>query len=270
MKTVRILLVGDVVGNLGCSVFQKHIDILKKKFSIDGIIVNGENSSPKGRGITPKIVNFFKHNGADVITSGNHIWANKEIYSYIDQNEDLLRPANFPSDSPGTGVTTFLTKGGTEIGVINLQGRVFMQQLIDDPFKAADTILTYLKNRTKVIFVDFHAETTAEKIALGYYLDGRVSCVVGTHTHVQTADERLLPKGTAFITDLGMCGSLDSMIGMKKDIILYQLKTQMPAKFEVENSPPAIMSGVWVEVDVDSGKALKIERFKIIDDEIQV
>jgi 2',3'-cyclic-nucleotide 2'-phosphodiesterase len=269
MKTVRVLLIGDVVGNLGCAVFQKHIDALKKKFNIDGVIVNGENSSPRGRGITPKIVSFFKHNGANVITSGNHIWANKDIYSYIDQNDDLLRPANFPTDAPGPGFTTF-NSGGVEIGVINLQGRVFMSQLVDDPFKIADTILTYLKQKTKVIFVDFHAETTAEKIGIGYYLDGKVSCVVGTHTHVQTADERILPKGTAFISDLGMCGSLNSMIGMKKDSILYNMKTQMPTKFEVENDPPAVMSGVWVEVDTYSGKALKIERFRIVDEDINV
>ncbi|OGB84606.1 metallophosphoesterase [candidate division TM6 bacterium RIFCSPHIGHO2_12_FULL_32_22] len=266
---MRILLIGDVVGNLGCAVFQKHIDSLRKQFKIDGVIVNGENSSPRGRGITSKIVNFFKHNGANVITSGNHIWADKEIYSYIDQHDDLLRPANFPADVPGPGFTTF-NCAGIEVGVINLQGRIFMQQQLDDPLRIADTILTYLKQKTKVILVDFHAETTAEKIGIAHYLDGRVSCVVGTHTHVQTADERILPKGTAFITDLGMCGSYNSMIGMKKDIILYNMKTQMPAKYEVDNEPPAIMSGVWVEVDTYSGKALQIERFRIIDEEIKV
>lgn len=269
METIRILLVGDVVGPLGCAIFQKHIDSLRKKFNIDGVIVNGENSSPRGRGITSKIVNFFKHNGADVITSGNHIWADKEIYAYIDQNEDLLRPANFPSDAPGTGVTVFNCKGVT-VGVMNLQGRVFMSQFVDDPFRSADTNLTFLRNKTKVILVDFHAETTAEKIGIAHYLDGRVSCVVGTHTHVQTADERILPKGTAFITDLGMCGSLNSMIGMKKESILYNMKTQMPTKFEVDNEPPALMSGVWVEIDVNSGKALKIERFRVVDENISI
>lgn len=268
-STLKALLIGDVVGNIGCSMYQKHIDKIKEKFGADVIVVNGENSSPRGRGISPKIVSFFKHNSADVITSGNHIWADKEIYAYIQQNKDLLRPANFPPGVPGSG-TAIVEAKGKRVGVVNLQGRVFMSQHVDDPFRSADTIIAYLKPQTDIILVDFHAETTAEKIGLGYYLDGRVSCVVGTHTHVQTADERILPKGTAFISDLGMTGSLDSMIGMKKEIILQNMKTQMPAKFEVENKGPGIMCGVCVEVDMSTGKAIKIERFRVIDKEIKV
>ncbi len=266
---MRILLIGDVVGCPGCAMFQKHIKHITEKYDIDGVIVNGENSAPDGRGITSKIAYFFKHNGANVITTGNHIWAKKEVYQYLNENKDLLRPANFPSECPGTGVTTF-NIGKYVVGVINLQARIFMREQVACPFKTADTLLTYLKTKTNIIFVDFHGETTAEKIGLAYYLDGRVTGVVGTHTHVQTADQRILPKGTAFITDLGMTGPLDSMIGMKKEPIIQNLITQMPVKFEVETTGPMILSGVYVELDVTLGKALNIERIYIIDHDIKL
>jgi metallophosphoesterase (TIGR00282 family) len=268
MSRLRVLLIGDVVGVSGRMMFQKHIAHLKKTHNIDAIIVNGENSS-HGRGITSRIARFFKHCGADVITTGNHVWANKEIYNYINDHHDLLRPANFPSGVPGVGVTTFQCKD-TTIGVINIQGRVFMKELIDDPFRTADSILTYLKDKTNVIFVDFHAETTSETMAIGHYLDGRVSGVVGTHTHVQTADERILPGGTAFITDLGMVGALNGMLGMKKDAIIENFLTQMPVKFTVDTQAPFVMSGVWIEVDSVSGIATKIERVRVIDHELKV
>ncbi len=267
-KGLRILFVGDVVGPLGCAVFQKHVNAIKVEYQIDGIVVNGENSSSDGKGITARIVQFFKHNGADVITSGNHIWAKKDIYNYLIHNKDLLRPANFPSLCPGVGVTTF-TAAGHMVGIINLQGRVFMHQHVDCPFKTAESILTYLAHKTNIIFVDFHAETTSEKMAMGHFLDGRVSGVVGTHTHVQTADERILPHGTAFITDLGMCGALHSMIGMKIEPIVNNFITQMPHKFVVETQAPALLSGVIIEVDSSSGKAISIQRIKIIDDTVQ-
>jgi len=269
MDTLRILFIGDVVGPLGRAVFQRHIARLKEQYKIDAVVVNGENSSSKGRGITSRIVKFFKHLGVDVVTSGNHIWAEKEIYSYLAQNTDLLRPANFPSSTPGVGVTTF-SCNGIQIGIINLQGRIFMREQVDCPFRTVDSILTYLKHKTRLIFVDIHAETTAEKMGLAYYLDGKVSGIVGTHTHVQTADERILPQGTAYITDLGMCGSLNSMIGMKKEIIIQHMITQMPARFEVDNEPPALLSGVWIEVDTATGKAVAIERIRLIDDTIQI
>lgn len=262
-------MIGDVMGAPGRIMFQKHIDQLRAKHSIDAVIVNGENSDARGRGITPRIVKFFKHNGANVITSGNHIWANKEIYSYLAENNDLLRPANYPSAAPGVGVTMFNCKEHV-VAVINLIGRVFMKDLVDCPFRTAESILTYLKGKTNIIFVDMHAETSAEKIAMGFFLDGRVSGVVGTHTHVQTADERILPKGTGFITDLGMTGPYNSMIGMKKEPIIQQFITQMPTRFVVEESAPVIMTGVWIEVDTATGKALAIERVKIIDEEIHL
>lgn len=266
-KGIRILFIGDVVGSLGRAMFQKHIDALRTQHQIDGVVVNGENSCD-GRGITSRIMRFFKHNGADVVTSGNHIWAKKEIYGYLTENKDLLRPANFPSACPGVGVTTF-TAGGHTVAIINLQGRVFMHQHIDCPFRAAESLLTYLRNKTKLIFVDFHAETTSEKIGMGIFLDGKVSGVVGTHTHVQTADERILPQGTAFITDLGMAGSLNSMIGMTSDPIIATFVTAMPHKFVVATDPPALLTGAWIEADPETGKALAIERVSITDDTIQ-
>jgi 2',3'-cyclic-nucleotide 2'-phosphodiesterase len=266
---IKILIVGDVVGQLGCAIFQKHVPKLKRELNIDAVIVNGENSAAQGRGITPGLVNFFKHNGANVITSGNHIWARKEILLYLDDHNDVLRPANFPSVCPGVGVTTFMV-GGNTIAVINIQGRIFMHQHVDCPFKTVDSILTYLKNKTKIIIVDFHAEATSEKVGMGYYLDGKVSCVFGTHTHVQTADERILQHGTAFITDVGMCGALNSMIGMKKELILQSLISQMPVKFEVDINPPALLSGIIVQINADTGKAFSIERVRIIDESIFV
>lgn len=266
MQRLKVLLIGDVVGTSGRAMFQKHVPTLKRQRNIDAVIVNGENSC-QGRGITSKIVRFFRHNGADVVTSGNHIWHNREIYTYIASHQDLLRPANFPSGVPGVGVTTFECNGIT-IGVINVQGRIFMREQVDCPFRAVDSILTYLNSRTHIVFVDLHAETTSEKMAMGHYLDGRVSGVVGTHTHVQTADERILPGGTAFITDLGMCGALNGMLGQKKEPIIEHFLTQMPTRFTVDTEPPFVMTGVLIEVDASTGKALGIERIKIVDTEL--
>jgi metallophosphoesterase (TIGR00282 family) len=268
MSTLRVLLIGDVVGAAGRAVFQKHIDKVKRTHNIDAVILNGENSA-HGKGITVKNVRFFQHNGVDVITTGNHIWRHKEIYAYLNEHNDLLRPANFPSASPGVGVTTFMV-GQYRIGVINLQGRVFMRELIDCPFRTADSILTYLKDKTNIIFVDFHAEATSEKMALSFYLDGRVSGVVGTHTHVQTADERILPGGTAHITDLGMTGSFNSMLGMQKEGIINTFLTTMPSRFAPDSSTPIVMCGVWIEVDTETGKAVKIQRIMIVDNDLRV
>lgn len=269
-NTVKILILGDVVGQLGRAMVQKHLNPLRQKHAIDGVIINGENSTGDGRGITTRNVHFFKHVGADIITSGNHIWGKREVYQYIAEHKDLLRPANFPSGCPGSGVTTFTTDAGHVIGVLNIQGRVFMAQHIDCPFRSADSALTFLRTKTKLIFVDFHAETTSEKNGMGIYLDGRVTAVVGTHTHVQTADERILPKGSAYITDLGMAGARNSMIGMKPEPILANMLTAMPHKFEVDNNGPAILCGVVIEADVTTGKAISIERIQIVDNDIKV
>jgi metallophosphoesterase (TIGR00282 family) len=268
MKTIRALLIGDVVGASGRAMVQKHLAKIRQMYAIDTIILNGENTA-HGKGITPKNVLFFKQNGVDVVTTGNHIWKHKEIYSYLNENKDLLRPANFPSAAPGCGITTYMV-GEHRIGVINLQGRVFMRELIDCPFRTADSLLLYLKDKTNIIFVDFHAEATSEKMALSFYLDGRVSAVVGTHTHVQTADERILPGGTAHITDLGMTGSFNSMLGMKKEGIIENFLTTLPTKFLPDNTLPLVICGVWVEVDVITGKAVKIQRVMVTDNDIHV
>lgn len=268
MKTIRVLMIGDVVGAAGCAMIQKHLDRIKQRYSINAVIVNGENCS-RGRGITQKNVRFFRHNGVDVVTSGNHIWRHKEIYGYLKENSDLLRPANFPAAAPGVGVTTFLVDQ-YRVGVINLQGRVFMRELVDCPFRTADSIITYLADKTNIILVDFHAEATAEKMALAFFLDGRVSGVVGTHTHVQTADERILPGGTGYITDLGMVGAFNSMLGMKKDGIVDTFLTTLPTKFMPDLEPPIVLSGVWMEIDTLTGKTVKIERVMLIDDELHV
>lgn len=269
MSKLRVLLVGDVVGATGCAMFQKHIQKIRQQHRIDAVIVNGENSDTKGRGISSRVVQFFKDNGVDVVTSGNHIWQNKEIYDYLAKHTDLLRPANYPSGAPGVGVTTFQCKGFV-IGVVNLQGRVFMREHVNCPFREIESILTYLRSKTNMIFVDFHAEASSEKQGLAYFIDGKVSGIVGTHTHVQTADERILPGGTAYITDLGYAGSLNSMLGMKKDPIIKHFITQLPVKFSVETTRPVVMHGVWIEVDTTTGKATHIERIRIEDADIVV
>lgn len=269
MNEIRIACIGDVVGITGRAMFRKHSARLRNIERLDALIVNGENSSQQGRGITPSIVKFFKEYGADVITSGNHIWYKKEIYAYLQTHQDLLRPANFPSGAPGVGVTTFLCKNHT-IGVINVQGRTFMREHLDDPFRTVESLLTYLKHKTAIIFVDMHAETTSEKMAMGHFLDGKVSAVFGTHTHVQTADERILPGGTAFMTDLGMTGSLNGMLGMKKESVIQSFLSQMPVHFSVDTSLPAVMSGVVVTIDIATGKARDIKPIRIVDHELVI
>jgi metallophosphoesterase (TIGR00282 family) len=270
MHYIKIGCFGDVVGSAGRAIFQKHISQIKKQYTLDGIIVNGENSCSTGRGISTKNIHFFQHHGVDMITSGNHIFQNKDIYAYLDIKKDLLRPANFPSSTPGTGVLTFTTHSGVIVGVINVQGRVFMRELLSCPFKTVESLIPFLQQKTHCIFVDVHAETTAEKMAIAHFLCGKVSAVFGTHTHVQTADERILPGGTAFITDLGMAGSLNGMLGMKKEPVMQNFISQMPTKFEVDHSLPLVLSGIVVTVDAITGRAKTIERIRLIDDDITV
>jgi metallophosphoesterase (TIGR00282 family) len=265
---IRILMLGDVIGSPGRAMVEKHLTLIKKQYSIDGVIVNGENSAD-GKGITPKIAKQFRAAGVDVTTTGNHIWQKKDINQYLTENKDVLRPANFPNSCPGTGLTTFECKG-IQVGVLNLQGRIFMREHLDCPFRVADSALTYLRTKTNVILVDFHAEATAEKMGFAYYLDGRVSAVVGTHTHVQTADERILPHGTAYITDLGMAGAINSSIGMKKEPIIQHMITQMPVKFMVDTQGPFMMTGVIIEINTATGLANSIERLKVIDEHLVV
>jgi len=265
-NSFRVLFLGDLVGAPGCGMLQKHLPKLKQELALNAVLVNGENSAHDGKGITTRTMKFFKHNGVDLVTSGNHIWQKREIYAYLNEHKDLIRPANFPAGCPGVGSATF-TSGHYTVGVINLQARTFMHQQVGCPFKTADSILTYLKTKTNIILVDFHGEATAEKLGLAYYLDGQVSAVVGTHTHVPTADERILPNGTAYVTDLGMAGALNSMIGMKKEPLIQSMLLQMPTKFEVDTQAPLWMTGVVIDIDPATGKALAIERIKIVDHE---
>ncbi|TET06591.1 TIGR00282 family metallophosphoesterase [Candidatus Dependentiae bacterium] len=267
MDQIKVLLLGDIVGVPGCTIFQKHIDRLRNEHTIDAVIVNGENAATDGLGITQKLVRFFRHNGVDVVTSGNHVWNKKEIYDYLNEHHDLLRPANYPSGVPGVGITTFKCKEHL-VAVINLQGRVFMRENLDCPFRTAQTLLTILKEQTKLIFIDFHAEATAEKLGLGYFLDGQITGMVGTHTHVLTADECIFSQGTAYISDLGMAGALNSMIGMKKNILIQRFLTQLPVRFVVETEGPFIMTGVLITADTRTGKATEIKRITVVDDDI--
>lgn len=269
MKSVlNFLFIGDIISQPGLMMFQKWAPKIKEQYGIDAIIVNGENSAKNGRGITLKNVDFFKHNGVSVITTGNHVWENKEFYNSLNLRDDVIRPTNYPPGCPGKGHTFFELDGFT-VAVVNLHGRIFVRDLLDCPFRAMDSLLTFIKSKTNIIFVDFHAEATSEKKAMGVYLDGRVSGVFGTHTHVQTSDARILPNGTAFITDLGSCGAINSVIGMQQDGILKKfLFFQKMGAIHVELSGPFELSGAVVSVDTASGQAVKIESIRIIDEEL--
>jgi metallophosphoesterase (TIGR00282 family) len=235
------------------------LPILKEELELDFIIVNGENSA-NGRGITPRIAIALMRAGAAVITTGDHIWDQKEIIPYLADEPRLLRPLNYPDGTPGHGSIVLESKKG-KIGVINAQGRTFMKMDLDNPFPAMQQAVEQMREETPVIFVDMHAETTSEKTAMGNFLDGTVSAVVGTHTHVQTADERILPHGTAFLCDAGMCGPLDSCIGMEVQIAIGRFVTLMPGKGRIAQGP-VMVCGAVVDVDPTTGRALKIERLQ--------
>jgi 2',3'-cyclic-nucleotide 2'-phosphodiesterase len=259
---MNILFIGDVVGSPGRDMVSEYLPKLKAKYRPTLTIVNGENAA-NGKGITEKIYRGFLESGAQVVTLGNHTWDNKEIFEFIDSAKKLIRPANFPEETPGTGIV-FVNCNGQEVAVINLQGRTFLPP-IDCPFKKVDELIEEARKRTSVIFVDFHAEATSEKQAMGWYLDGRVSVVVGTHTHVQTADNRILPKGTAYITDVGMTGPYDGILGVEREAVLKRFKTTLPVRFEVTGGR-AQLNGVIVELDKTTGQAKKIERILINED----
>ena len=257
---VNILFIGDIVGKPGRQAVERELHKLVDRYRVDLVIANGENAAG-GFGLTVETAKELFEQGVQFFTSGNHIWDKKDALEYIGREQRLIRPANYPPGTPGQGSAIVRTAGGVKVGVINLEGRVFMNSL-ECPFRTADSELEKLKQETPVIFVDFHAEATSEKSALGWYLDGRVSAVVGTHTHVQTADERLLPGGTAFITDAGMTGSFDSVIGVRKDEPIQKFLTQLPAKFEVAKKDVRL-NGVVISVDEISGRSLAIERVNI-------
>jgi metallophosphoesterase (TIGR00282 family) len=257
---MNIIFIADIVGRPGRKAVSSLLPELIERHDADVCVANGENAAG-GFGMTEPIVRELHQCGVDVITSGNHLWDRKEIIPLLDEDPFLLRPANYPPEVPGCGTTVFEPPGGPPVGVLNLQGRVFISP-IDCPFRIADRELAGLKERTDIILVDVHAEATSEKIALGWYLDGRVSAVVGTHTHVQTADERILPGGTAYITDAGMTGPHDSIIGVKKKPVLERFLTQLPTHFETA-AGDVRLCGVLITVDSDSGRAVEIKRLNV-------
>lgn len=260
---MKILFIGDIVGSPGRDMLKTYLPKLKEKHRPQLTIVNGENAA-SGKGITEKIYKQFLEWGAQVVTLGNHTWDKKEIFEFIDQSKYMVRPANFPEDTPGKGIV-YINVNGKEIAIINLQGRTFLPPL-DDPFRCVDALINEAKERTNIIFLDFHAEATSEKLAMGWYVDGRLSTVVGTHTHVQTADERILPRGTAYISDVGMTGSYDGILGVEREAVLKRFLTQLPVRFEVEQKGNDQLSGVLVTIDEGTGKASSIERILINDD----
>lgn len=253
---MRVLIIGDIVGQPGRNAIRELVPVLRKEEGIDFVIANAENAAG-GSGVTPPIAEELFKCGIDVMTTGDHIWNRREIMEYLGKSDRLLRPANYPQGAPGSG-SCAVNKNSLKVGVINLAGRVFMDT-IECPFRVVREEIEKIKDKTKIIFVDMHAEATSEKVALGWYLDGVVSCVFGTHTHIQTADERILPKGTAYITDLGMAGPYDSVIGRRVDQILARFITQIPTRFEMAEENVQL-AGAVVEVDEANGKALSIKR----------
>ncbi len=263
---IRLLFIGDIVGRPGRDLVHRGLAGLVEYHRVDLVIANAENAAA-GFGITREIGDQLLDWGVDVMTSGNHIWDKKEALNYIGAEPRLLRPANFPAGAPGNGSYLARTRDGRSVGVVNVMGRVFMLS-IDDPFAVVLREIEALKERTRIVFVDFHAEATSEKIAMGWHLDGKVTAVVGTHTHVQTADERILPKGTAYLTDVGMTGPHDSIIGVEIEAALGKFLTGMPAKFETATGNPRL-NAVIVEADEQTGRAIDIERLSYSAEELE-
>ena len=259
---MKVLFIGDIFGEPGRRAVARAVPKLVAQRQIDIVIGNGENAAG-GFAITPELAEELFDLGLAVITTGNHAWDKKEILDYFPREPRLLRPANYPSGVPGQGSVVVESAGGEQLGVLQLMGRAYMPTL-DCPFQVAKRELAALKKRTTAVIVDMHAEATSEKMAMGHYLDGEVVAVVGTHTHVQTADDQILPKGTAYLTDIGMTGPLHSVIGVKKELAIEKFLTGMPRRFEVA-SGPSVFCAVLLELDARLGKALSIERIRIID-----
>ena len=257
---MRVLILGDVMGRPARRAVRDLVPSLIKQEEIDLVVANAENAAG-GMGVDIKSAKELLSAGVQVMTSGNHIWKKKEIYSFLEDQESLIRPANFPAGAPGRGWCMWQHNGLRAL-VVNLQGRVFMPNHVEDPFRCVDEILRQQGARSPVVIVDMHAEATSEKYAMGWYLDGRASIVFGTHTHVQTADERILPAGTAYITDVGMCGPFDSVIGMEKETVIRGFMTQLPRQFEVAQDN-VVLQGVIADIDEDNGRARDIRRLRI-------
>lgn len=255
---MNILVIGDIFGKPGRKIIKRMLSRIQTENDIMFTIANAENAAG-GKGLTREVLRELLGAGIDVLTMGNHVWDNKEIFQFIDDEFRLVRPINYPGDCPGQGYHVYQAGFNKKIAVINASGRVFLPAL-DCPFQKINEIVMELKDSVDYIIVDFHAEATSEKVALGRFLDGRVTAVLGTHTHIQTADERILPGGTGYITDLGMTGPYDSILGVDKDIIIQKFLTGRPARFEVA-AGPAQMEGVIIDVDDDCNKVRSIKRF---------
>jgi metallophosphoesterase (TIGR00282 family) len=254
---LRCLFLGDIVGRPGREAVEARLPALRQRYGVDLVVANVENAAA-GFGITAPLAEELHAAGIDLMTTGNHVWDKKEVYSFLDDCPYLVRPANYPPGVPGRGTLLHRLPGGPSLGLVNLSGRAFLENL-DDPFRLAPELLAPLRRETGAIIVDFHAEATAEKVAMGWHLDGRAAAVIGTHTHVPTADARLLPQGTAFITDVGMVGPRDSVLGMETATILRRFLTQMPARFPVADGP-VLLCAVYLELDADTGRGERIEQ----------
>ena len=262
---MRLLFVGDIVGKPGRDIVRRAVPLLTREHGIDLVVANAENAAG-GFGITRETGEAILGSGVHVMTSGNHIWDKKEALEYIALEPRLLRPLNYPAGAPGAGVTVVATPDGQRVGIVNVMGRVYMP-LVDDPFPATMRAVEALREQTPVVIVDFHAEVTSEKVAMGWFLDGRVTAVVGTHTHVQTADDQVLPGGTAYITDVGMTGPHDSVIGVEKAAALARFLTGMPSRFETATGAPRLHA-IIVEADDETGRASLITRLSLAAAEI--
>ncbi|MBY0496582.1 MAG: TIGR00282 family metallophosphoesterase [Cyanobacteria bacterium] len=264
---MKLLFLGDIVGRPGRDLIRRHVRALASHHDADLVIANGENAAG-GAGITRENMLEILSSGVDVITTGNHVWDKRETLEFIGNEPRLLRPANYPDGTPGAGSHVITATNGVKVGVINVMGRVFLNA-IDDPFRVAEREIAKVRgDGAQVIFVDMHAETTSEKIAISYYLDGMVTAVIGTHTHVQTADERILAGGTACLTDVGMTGPHDGVIGIEKDAIIQRFITGLPARFETASGDPRL-HGVMITVDQTTGKATAIERIGLTEQQLK-
>ena len=255
---MNVLCIGDIVGKPGRAAVEGLLSGIKKEYKVDFVIANAENTAG-GSGVTARIADSLFALGCDVLTTGDHVWDQKGLEEYLNASEYLIRPANFPDGAPGRGWCIKTTSSGIKIGVVNLIGRVFMRYSVECPFRALGPIVAEIKKETSNIIVDMHAEATSEKVAMGHFIDGSISAVVGTHTHVQTADNKILPKGTAYITDLGMTGPYDSVIGQSKEKIIQRFLTSLPVRFNVAEGNVEL-HGVVVEIDEKTGKARGITR----------
>jgi len=260
LNKVKLIFLGDIVGSSGRKAVKIFLPELTKKFNPDFVIANAENAAG-GYGLTEKVAEELFSYGIDILTSGNHIWK-RQFFPYLQKTERVLRPANYGKNAPGKGWTIY-SKNNIKLGVINLEGRIFMRPL-ENPFVVGKNIAEELRKETPFIVIDFHAEATSEKLGLGYFLDGLVSAIIGTHTHVQTSDERILSKGTGYITDVGMCGAVDSIIGMKIEQALEMYLSMVPRKLEVEKSGKVKVEGIYLEFN-EKGKTTYIEKFRLID-----